>query len=179
MKQHKQSGFTLLEIMVVIAIVAVLAAIALPAYTDYTRKARRSDAKVALTGLAQGQDTHYADYLRYASTIGQASEVDVSTNTNQLGCKTSCAYDSGTAYSEKGHYTLRIHSTLSSRTRYVLVAAVNVNGVQNVSQETKKCQMFALSSKGVKASWGTDDSSVTLSDRLASNDPDPQDCWGD
>ena len=36
----KQSGFTLIELMIVVAIVAILAAIALPAYQSYTTKAR-------------------------------------------------------------------------------------------------------------------------------------------
>ncbi|APJ17562.1 type IVa pilus major pilin TapA [Aeromonas hydrophila] len=36
----KQSGFTLIELMIVVAIVAILAAIALPAYQTYTKKAK-------------------------------------------------------------------------------------------------------------------------------------------
>ncbi|MBL0663746.1 type IVa pilus major pilin TapA [Aeromonas caviae] len=45
----RQSGFTLIELMIVVAIVAILAAIALPAYQTYTKKAKFSEV-VAATG---------------------------------------------------------------------------------------------------------------------------------
>ncbi len=48
MKQ--QSGFTLIELMIVVAIIGILAAIALPAYQDYTIRSRVSEALVLASG---------------------------------------------------------------------------------------------------------------------------------
>ncbi|MGL5472542.1 MAG: pilin [Shewanella sp.] len=53
-KMKKQSGFTLIELMIVVAIVAILAAVALPAYQNYTKKAKMTEL-VAATGALKTQ----------------------------------------------------------------------------------------------------------------------------
>lgn len=59
-----QSGFTLIELMIVIAIIGILAAIAIPAYQDYTIRTRVGEA----VNLASGSKTAVAEFFNARST---------------------------------------------------------------------------------------------------------------
>jgi type IV pilus assembly protein PilE len=65
---RKQLGVTLVELLTVVTVVAILGSIAIPGYLTYTRKARRADAKVALTSTAQQLERCYTRYYSYVQT---------------------------------------------------------------------------------------------------------------
>ena len=57
--KRKDSGFTLMELMVVIVIVAILAAVAVPLYVNYVRDAQRTEAKGAIGAVITAEQTYY------------------------------------------------------------------------------------------------------------------------
>lgn len=67
--KNKNSGFTLIELIIVVLIVGILAAVSFPAYKDYIRQARRTEAQGVLEGLAQAMQRHFTQNTTYASAI--------------------------------------------------------------------------------------------------------------
>lgn len=68
-----QSGFSLLELMIVVVVVGILASVAYPSYMDSVRKSRRADAKAALSQLAQFMERNYSLAQRYDQTSAGAA----------------------------------------------------------------------------------------------------------
>ena len=74
MHNHRGSGVSLIELMIVVAIIAILASIALPAYSEHERKARRSAGASCVLAVAQQAERYYTVNLRYT---GFAADLNI------------------------------------------------------------------------------------------------------
>lgn len=68
----KESGFTLIELMVVVAIIALLAAIAYPSYTDHVRKTRYAQAKEGAMQVSTALERYVSQRVEYPSDLSAA-----------------------------------------------------------------------------------------------------------
>lgn len=69
LRLNDQSGFTLVELMIVVAIIGVLSAVAVPNFKKYQAKAKTSEAKVQLAAAYTAQQAFFGDFSIYHNCL--------------------------------------------------------------------------------------------------------------
>lgn len=87
-RMRHQSGFTLIEAMIVVGIVAILAAVAVPSYTEYVQRAKITDATSALSAQRIKMEQYYQDNRTYvlACTAGTVAPKPVDNKNFAFTC---------------------------------------------------------------------------------------------
>lgn len=74
-----QSGFTLLELLVVVIIVGILAAISMPSFLRQASKARQTEAETYLGAINRAQQAYHMEYLTFATLADLELNVSIDT----------------------------------------------------------------------------------------------------
>jgi type IV pilus assembly protein PilE len=126
---RRQTGFTLIEVMIVVVVVSILAAIALPSYQAYVQKGRRVDAKNAVLDMAAREEKYFAINNKY--TI--------------LGTDLGFAVDSQIPVSANGASYYEVTITQNTTNDYIVTAT------PTGPQVTDPCFSYAINSLGVQS----------------------------
>jgi type IV pilus assembly protein PilE len=123
-------GFTLLEMLAVVTILGILMMSAQAAWWQHVARVRRSDATVALLGLAAAQEAHYLDALSYTDDLAAAPPEGL-----------------GFQGTDKGWYRVRVET--NGPDRYRLTAAPGPGSPQVLDEE---CREFWIDQTGARGS---------------------------
>ena len=84
LKRKTQSGFTMIEIMVVVVIVAILAVIALPTYLDYVKSSYASEARTVMSNINNASKMFFQTKGQWPGEVEElerAGQLDLSRST--------------------------------------------------------------------------------------------------
>ena len=87
LKDGRDSGFTLLELLVVVIILGVLVAIAVPRFNKAAERSRGTEAVVLLNSVKAAEESYYQEYDQYTdvthlNTIAGFDGFPLNTNTS-------------------------------------------------------------------------------------------------
>jgi len=126
--------------MLVVVIIGILAGIAYPAYQQQVRKTKRSDAKSALTELANRQEKYFSQCFEYTNNLTGAFPV----NSNSCGAAAGLG---ASANSNDNLYTLSATFVKGPPSTYMLTATAKAGTSQD---NDTGCKILTINSAGQK-----------------------------
>lgn len=148
----RNTGFTLIEVMIVVVIVALLTAVALPSFQEYVARGKRAEAKTAILKALQLQERAY--------TVNQSYQTDLAP---LFGLAAGAAVRSGNdpthganpATDKEGYYVLTANTAGCGTTD--LAVCVNIVATPNavMNHSDANCGVLSMNSRGEQSATGT------------------------
>lgn len=144
-----QSGFTLIELMIVVAIVGILASVALPSYTEYLLRAKLTEAFTTLSDSRVKMEQSFQDNRRYATTAGGGDCPAAALSTNLKHFTIACVVTPAAGGADES-YTLTATGIASSPTAnfaYTITSA-NVKATTSTKWSTTSTSCWLAKKSG-------------------------------
>lgn len=161
MKKNNQSGFTLIELMIVVAVIGILSAIAYPSYTESVLKGKRAQARAAIAELLQQQERYMTQrncYLGFSTntSTGAATPTAPSPSTACGGVTASSApFKTFSGESLSGASYFLTATTCPGTGSSTLSIASCVKVVATPVKSDPKVANLEMTSSGLKTCTGT------------------------
>ena len=131
MKQGKQQGFSLIELLIVMVVLGIIVGVGVPGYREYMRRANRADATTALLRIAAAQERFYIQNGIYASNAQLAPAPP---------------FGLGIGNTERNYYNLAIAPGPGGlATGYFAFAVINAGEAQ---ADDMRCAGFTIDERG-------------------------------
>lgn len=139
----RQSGFSLIELMIAVAIMGIIIAVALPSYQDYVVRSNRGVGVSKLMELASRQEQYFLNNQRYADTLAK------------LGYPDPYYVDSDGDMGVAGSAIYQLSITASTNTTFDIQAVpLNFQTRDDGAADPKDCRTLTLDEQGVKGQSG-------------------------
>ena len=141
---RNDSGFTLVELMVVVAIIGLLSAVAIPNFKKYQARAKTSEAKLQLSAAYTAEQSFYSDYTIYHVCLrymGFDPSGEAAQRYYSIGFTTTAPAIDSNAYSSA------TNSGLNSG-GYVAGTSVTLNGQAVIQNASGGCPLNAAGADG-------------------------------
>lgn len=133
---RRESGFTLIEVMITVVIIAILASIAYPSYQEFVKRGNRTEGQAFLSEIAARQERYYTQNNEYVTSDADIGKLNLKDGKNS---ETKKYVLSLSKIDSDGGYTLTATQQFGdSACGNLTLAATGVKGVSG-SKDWKDC----------------------------------------
>jgi type IV pilus assembly protein PilE len=150
-----ESGFSLIELMIVVVVVAILAGVAYPLYTNQVMKGNRAQAKTRMVQAAQLLERFYSDNNTYYVDVASGKAVSSTTGSTAGGFAALMNVPSGTVVYSGANNESSSPYIVTLATASPNAFTLTATPQPPLQNKDSKCMNLTLTNTGVKGFSGS------------------------